>query len=128
MDANLVLVAYVLPGMALVFGLPMALELVPPNRFYGFRTRKTLSSPDVWYPANRVAGWSLGIAGSAAIAHNVHFLHRHGDWPSTTQQFFISLSTAFLILLGLAFSALYVRRLQPTPPRGLPSPPARRPN
>jgi uncharacterized membrane protein len=105
------LVAYVLPGMAVVFGLPMALGLVPPNRFYGFRTRKTLSSADVWYPANRVSGWSLVIAGTVAIAHNVHFQHRHGDWPSTTQQFFISLSTAFLILLGLAFSALYVRKL-----------------
>ena len=44
MDVKLALVAYVLPGLALVFGIPMALGLIPPNRFYGYRTRKTFSS------------------------------------------------------------------------------------
>ena len=61
MDVTLALVAYVPPGLAVVFGIPMALGLVPP-RFYGYRTRRTLSSVDVWYRANRVCGWSLAIA------------------------------------------------------------------
>jgi hypothetical protein len=47
MDVKLALTAYVLPGLAVVFGIPMALGLVPPNRFYGYRTRRTLSSLDV---------------------------------------------------------------------------------
>ena len=44
MDFKLVLLAYILPGLATVLGLPMALRMVPPNRFYGYRTAKTLES------------------------------------------------------------------------------------
>ncbi len=111
MDPKLVLVAYVLPGMAIVFGIPMALGLIPPNRFYGYRTRKTLSSVDVWYRANRFSGWALAIAGIAALGHNILFQHDHANLPSAMQQVFMSVSTTVLLLLSLVFSALYVRRL-----------------
>jgi hypothetical protein len=46
-----------------VVGLPMALDKVPPNSWYGFRTTKTLSSPSIWYPANRVMGRDLCVGG-----------------------------------------------------------------
>jgi hypothetical protein len=111
MDVKLALIAYVLPGMAVVFGIPMALGLVPPNRFYGYRTRKTLSSVDVWYRANRVCGRCMAIAGFAALCHNALFQHEHADWPSSTQQLFMTLSTGLLLLLGLVISAFYVRKL-----------------
>jgi SdpI/YfhL protein family len=111
MDVKLVLVAFVLPGLAVVFGIPMALGLVPPNRFYGFRTAKTLSSPEIWYPANRVSGWSLVIAGIAALGHNALFRHDHASLPSTTQQVFMSVSTGILLLLGVAYSFWYLRKL-----------------
>jgi uncharacterized membrane protein len=42
--------------------IPLVLKLVPPNRLYGFRTRKTLSSPEIWYPANVFAGYALMLA------------------------------------------------------------------
>ena len=42
--------------------LPMAFAWVPPNGFYGFRTRKTMSAPHLWYPANRFAGRALLFA------------------------------------------------------------------
>jgi uncharacterized membrane protein len=111
MDAKLALIAYVLPGMAVVFGVPMALGLIPPNRFYGYRTRKTFSSVDVWYRANRFSGWSLAIAGIAALGHNVLFQRDHADWPPATQQLFMSVATGLLLLLALVLSALYVRKL-----------------
>lgn len=41
---------------------PLVLRLVPPNRLYGFRNRKTLSRPDIWYPANGFAGYALMLA------------------------------------------------------------------
>jgi hypothetical protein len=47
---------------AVVFALisvPLVLGIVPPNRIYGVRTRRTLSSPDVWRRTNRVAGWAV---------------------------------------------------------------------
>ena len=42
--------------------IPTILGKVPPNSTYGFRTRLTLSSPDIWYPVNAFSGWALLIA------------------------------------------------------------------
>ena len=55
-------------------GLPMALRKIPPNSMYGFRTVKTLSSPEIWYATNRSMGIDLCIAGgvialAAAVLH-----------------------------------------------------------
>jgi uncharacterized membrane protein len=46
--------------MALVF-LPMALGWIGPNPVYSYRTARSLSTPELWYPANQLAG-SLGLA------------------------------------------------------------------
>ena len=46
-----------------VLSLPMMYDKIPPNSFYGFRTPRTLSDPNVWYPANRAAGRNLALAG-----------------------------------------------------------------
>ena len=75
------------------------------------RTRKTLSSADVWYRANRVSGWSLVSAGIAALCHNALLQHDHADWPSKMQQLFMTLSMGLLLSLGLIFSAFYVQKL-----------------
>ncbi|MBM4319678.1 MAG: SdpI family protein, partial [Deltaproteobacteria bacterium] len=42
--------------------IPLILRKVKPNWLYGFRTRLTLSSPEIWYPANVFGGWALLIA------------------------------------------------------------------
>ena len=112
MDLRLALAAYVLPGVAIVFSIPMMLGVVPPNRFYGYRTRKTLSSEAVWYRANRAAGWSLFLCGIAALAHNVLLQHDHPDWSSATKQLVMTLSAAVLLFAGLIFSSFYVRKLR----------------
>ncbi len=49
---------YGIPLLFLAVAAPMTLGLVPPNRFYGMRTDKTLSSPEIWYPANSACGQS----------------------------------------------------------------------
>lgn len=56
--ANLVLAAV---------SIPLILGRVPPNGSYGFRTRLTLSSPDIWYRANAFSGWALLIAAGLSI-------------------------------------------------------------
>jgi uncharacterized membrane protein len=48
--------------------IPLILEKVGPNRYYGFRTAKTLSSPEIWYAANRIAGRDLVIAGLVVLS------------------------------------------------------------
>ena len=42
----------------LVAGLsvPLILQKVPPNRIYGFRSKRTLGDEQVWYRVNRLGG------------------------------------------------------------------------
>lgn len=47
---------------------PLALGKVPRNPWYGLRTRKTLASDAVWYPANRYAGRALAAAALVSLA------------------------------------------------------------
>ena len=61
---GLTLLIYGVMGLLVAaLALPMMYEKIPPNGFYGFRTPRTLSDPNVWYPANRVAGRNLAVAG-----------------------------------------------------------------
>jgi SdpI/YfhL protein family len=52
-----------LPALIFVLGVPLALRVVPPNRFYGFRTSTTFSSLDAWYQINYATGLSMMAAG-----------------------------------------------------------------
>src|SRR6202022_582188 len=55
-----------LPLFFLVLGIPLALRVVPQNKFYGFRTSATFSSPDTWYQINFATGLALVAAGVMA--------------------------------------------------------------
>ena len=51
---------------------PLILRKIGPNPWYGFRVRKTLADPAVWYPANAYAAKrllvvGLGVSVSAAV-------------------------------------------------------------
>src|SRR5882762_9387979 len=59
-----VFLLYGIGGVLLIaISLPMIYDKIPPNGFYGFRTPRTISDPSVWYPANRIAGRNLALAG-----------------------------------------------------------------
>jgi hypothetical protein len=51
-----------------VSSIPLVLALVPVNRFYGFRTRKTLADSRVWYGANRFGGWLFLVSSAVYLA------------------------------------------------------------
>ena len=52
--------AFALLGFLFVgTAIPLILERVPPNPWYGFRVQATLENPAVWYPANRYLGKCL---------------------------------------------------------------------
>jgi hypothetical protein len=55
-----------LPAVMFVLGIPLAMKLVPPNQFYGFRTSVTFSSPEAWYQINFAAGLALITSGIVA--------------------------------------------------------------
>jgi uncharacterized membrane protein len=56
-------------GSGIVFvglGIPLFQRRVPPNAWYGCRTKKALSDEQIWYAVNRVTGKSM-IAGGAVM-------------------------------------------------------------
>ena len=90
-----------------VVSLPMILGKVPPNSTYGFRTRLTLSSPDIWYAANAFSGWSMLIAAAICLA-TLWFLPE-----GLLARPWIPIAS-FLVPVGLSLlaSLIYLRRFQ----------------
>ena len=60
-------ITVLLPIINILISLPLVLKLIPLNRWYGFRTRKTLSNPDIWYEANYKGGVGLIVASVVAL-------------------------------------------------------------
>jgi len=52
-----------IPTFLIITGIPLALRLVPPNRFYGYRTATSFASPEAWYQLNWATGLALIAAG-----------------------------------------------------------------
>src|SRR5689334_4885003 len=53
----MILVMYTGAGLLLAaISLPLIRRKVPPNSLYGFRVRRTLEDPKVWYDVNEFAG------------------------------------------------------------------------
>lgn len=68
-------VLFALVGLLFVgLSIPLIEQWVPPNRYYGFRTAKTLTNPDVWYEVNRVSGTDLLIAGALITSSSLMML------------------------------------------------------
>ena len=60
----LLLLLFVGSGLLLVgISIPMIQRRVKPNYWYGFRTRRTLNDPAIWYDVNAYAGKRLLISG-----------------------------------------------------------------
>ena len=71
-----------LAGVVLIaVSIPLILKRIPPNPVYGFRTFKTLSSPEIWYAANSVAGKDFLMAGMVIIVYNLALALMPGAFP-----------------------------------------------
>ena len=63
------LIMYVVFGLLLVgLSIPMLLDKVPPNPWYGFRVPSTLSDERLWYKANRYIARGLLATGIITVA------------------------------------------------------------
>ena len=105
------LVGYILPTAVIGLCIPMVLAMVPPNAFYGFRTPRTLSSPRIWYAANRVSGWFLIVASALTICFNLALWWIHPDWPEKRLVFWMANAMAVSVFLAVVASFMYLRRL-----------------
>lgn len=55
--------------LLMVLSIPMILGKIPPNGLYGFRVKKTMENPDIWYPVNAYSGkWLLAVGLIEALA------------------------------------------------------------
>ena len=64
-----------------ILSIPMAFNLVPPNRAFGFRTAKTLSNPQIWRQANAFSGWiflAAALVGIGITYFKPGFASSHG--------------------------------------------------
>ena len=100
-----------LPLLILMLSLPMILGKVPPNGAYGFRTPKTMSSPEVWYPANRAAGWFMLAAMVVSICFNVALWWAFPEWPIQRTVSWMTGGTMIPLSIGLLASLIYLGRL-----------------
>jgi uncharacterized membrane protein len=67
MDSLLAL--YSIGGIVLIaLAIPLTLQKIKPNSFYGFRVSETLNDEKIWYAVNRFGAKRLIITGLATIA------------------------------------------------------------
>jgi hypothetical protein len=57
------MVTLIVPLTIIALAIPLILQKVPRNGFYGFRTAFTMSSDEIWYRANKISGIALLAAG-----------------------------------------------------------------
>ena len=89
-----------------VLSAPLALKLVPPNRFYGVRTAGTLADREVWFRANRVAGLLLMLAAGIAL-----IAYRLNPELASGESFLGVLMLILPVLSALVFTGMYTRSL-----------------
>lgn len=100
-----------IPILFLLFGIPLLLALVPPNRWFGFRAARAVSNPAVWYPVNRTAGAALMIAGLLAALMNLILVLCLGDAPPAPVSTWLALQSAGWGILAMFPPWFHVRRL-----------------
>src|SRR5215471_11220718 len=105
------LVGWGLPVLVIIISVPLVVGMVPPNGWYGFRTPKTLSSPAIWYAANRASGWFFIGAGLLTIGLNLALCRTQPKWPDAKLVFWMASADVVGLLLALIYSFWYLQRL-----------------
>ena len=89
--------------------IPLIRNRVPPNRYYGFRTTKTLSDPKIWYEVNHISGKDLFLAGALITLSSVTLLAIAQNW--TTEHVVATLLLILILsLTGVAWHGWNVSR------------------
>lgn len=95
-----------IPLVTILVALPLVLQRIPPNLWYGFRTRRTLSDPGIWYRANYLGGLGLLYAGVGSLAVNLALSML---FPSAFTMLIQTAVVVFAMLLALTVWARQMR-------------------
>lgn len=107
MDMNFIwlgIVSLILMAIAI----PLVLQKVKPNRWYGVRISRTLNDDGLWYRANRLYGMAMLTAGGAFFLLSVIL----GNWRPGEDNQKISLVLFMLeVLIPVFFAQVRARTL-----------------
>jgi hypothetical protein len=97
-------VLFALAGVLFVgLSIPLIQNRVPPNRYYGFRTAKTLSDPKIWYEVNHIQGNDLFLAGSLITITSLTMLALAQSWSPRH----VAVTLLLVMVLSLTGVALH---------------------
>lgn len=91
---------YFMVGIVLcISGVPLALRMLKPNKWFGVRTRRTLESSSRWYAINEFAGKQLIVWGLVLIGVGLLFgiFQLFGWWTNMQAEW-----RFYPLLLGIA--------------------------
>jgi hypothetical protein len=104
-------VLYLIFGALLVvLSVPLLLEKIKPNGWYGFRVQTTLENPKIWYAVNRHSAKRILASGIAIILAAVILYYL----PSITlDQYAIGVLLVFVVVFGIGIiqSIRYMKKL-----------------
>ena len=108
----LFIIANILIGaLDIVMGIPLLLEKVKPNWFYGFRLPVTLSSKEIWYKSNRYVGRDFIAAGIIIITVSLVLLLFESNF-TVLEVVWIELTLVLAsIIIILARGFIYLKRI-----------------
>jgi hypothetical protein len=108
---TLLLILFLVGGAMLIgISIPLIRGRLGPNHSYGFRVRRTLEDPNLWYPVNSYSGWwGLGVgAAEIVVATALYFV------PGVDVAFYASI-VGGVVVVGVIVSLIqcvrYLHRL-----------------
>ncbi|MCX6591739.1 MAG: SdpI family protein [Acidobacteria bacterium] len=108
---KLYLIGVFTPLLTAALAIPLILQRVPPNIWYGFRTSKTLSDPRIWYQANATSGRYLLVASLLSLALGAGLIWLGQDLPENQRVVWSALGNCAAIVTALAASFVQLRKL-----------------
>lgn len=88
--------------IALLAALPLYLQKIRPNGFYGIRVPKALESEEAWYSINKMASGKIAVGGSIMMTSGILLLFLHQIVGKENQALVIILALTVAVLGGAA--------------------------
>lgn len=102
-------------GVAVILiaiSIPMYLGKIKRNNWYGFRTPKTLSSDEIWYPANKDSARNFIYGGVLILISALILYFLRTALPPSTSVIIMSAVTLVVIIGAVIKSFIFLSKLK----------------